>query len=62
MKSEYTEIIDLGFSVTDAEESTLEYNRDSLKVSFLDWRETAFCQPVMLGVRRMKNESRQDPL
>ncbi len=39
MGNEYTEIIDLGVSVADAEDLKFEYNCDYLKVSFIDWRE-----------------------
>ncbi len=39
MSDEYTELIDLGFSVADAEEPIVEYNDDDLNVSFINWQE-----------------------
>ena len=50
MENEYTEIIDLGFSVADAEDPKFLYDGENLKISFIDWNnksEQLLCSNVI---------------
>jgi hypothetical protein len=38
MEMQYTKMIDLGFSVADAEPATVRYDDDRLFVTFVDWQ------------------------